>query len=313
MKYGICFLALCGLSLLLGCDKEDKSMGSGTSTGNPAVSHMQQTKVKPQVLHVHTADADTVVSQGGLLIAVPAGAFSNQSGTVIDGDTIDLLVTECWKNGQYIASAIGTAATDKEILTSRVAFKMEARLGNQSLNLVTPLTVLVPSTDIVADDDLHISEPVANSDKADANTALWVQGVKPKAIYDTPSATYRYGITVERNSWYQLAKLRDLSNGTVDLEVQMPFGALVRTCIAVLIMPDLGTMYLQPNEQANRFNTYHFKVPKGITARVLLIRKLDKQLSYSLQSFTIDKSKLLGVDQISNLTQEQLDDLLKTL
>lgn len=313
MKYGICFAALCGLTLLYGCDKEDKSMGSGTSTGNPASTHIQQTKVPPEPLVVTTAEDDTVVSSKGLIIAIPAGAFADPSGAVLDDDTIEVLLHECRKNGEYISNALTTAAADHEVLSSRVAFKFTARKGSTPLTLREPLTVIVPSNDVVADDALHISEQNTNGDNTDPNTKLWIQGAAPDAFLHTPSGTYQYAIAAEADNWYQLAKTRNVGAGTVDVEVEMPFSVVVRNCVALLLMPEVGTMYLRPNERSNRFANSGYKIPKGTEVRILLIRKIDKQLSYSMQIFAIDQSKLVRLERIDDLSQEQLDNLLKTL
>lgn len=314
MKYGIIALTLCGAALLFGCKKDDKNLGTGSPVQNGAQNYMKGRTPKPQSLLVRTSANDTVRTKTGIYFAVPAKSFTDANGALLGQDTVELLVTECQRNGDFINNFLSTAETGKGILSCGGAFYLEARYKGKPAKLVQPIRAFIPTADVQPNPAWQVFDLEDNSDKIDGNARLWRSfNQEPDALQDPLTLRYHYSFTIDRFAWYGLGRYRDISQGKVAVQVEMPFGALVKRSVAAFVMPDTGLVYLYPDEQRNRFNTAAYKVPKGQVLRLLIIEKNQNNLSYCLQPFVVNSDTLLRPNQAQYVSQEQLDNILKTL
>ena len=300
MKHLIYLTMLC--FVLVQC-KDDPT---NPDSGDIAV-WLQQNAPTSESFTFNAGQTQYIQSKNGYQYTIWANSLRDGMGNTVIGD-VELTLLEVTNKAEMIYSGV-TTTSDYDLLESAGMFKLEVSKDGQELFFGEPFRVNVPINGGV-NPNLRVFWGEETSGDPSVN---WILADSTNVGVDTSrndSTNVTYYFDIAFTSWCNLDAYYNATTGS-QVRFQLPEGYDNSNTRSFIIFKDNNTVAMLFYDSDDvEFNSGNYNLPLGWEIQLLAISTQEDELHYALVDSEIVNDHLEVVDEMIEISEEDLKDLI---
>ncbi|MBR9860180.1 hypothetical protein GYB22_05425 [bacterium] len=307
LTQSLCILALIGLS---NCT-EKTSTPPQSQFHTDFASGVEFLNSKAPQVQEFTLDLTTsqlITSENGITYKFFPNTFRSINTQAIVNKDVKIELTEYNSKADMIFSGV-TTVSNNEILESGAMFNIQASSGSQELYMSGSYQVNVPSADLKS--DMQIFRGIETSGSDDQPSINWVTDTVPDSSVVIDSSQKYYQLNLSFLSWCNLDRFYNAPTGD-PVRVIIPEEYVVAGTKVYMIFEERSVVGLF-QVPGNEFNSGNYNIPEGWDVKFLVVAVLDGELYYGFRSSTTGPNHLEEFEELTKISEEDLDELIRNL
>lgn len=312
-------LFLSAILLLGSCKKDDPAIQypegweAGVQTSAGVRKFLATMAPLEQVTIVNPATGQTIITDGGTRLYIPAENFKDENDKPLLTGSITVNVQEYFSNKDLLTGYVSTTTEQTDVLhTSGALHVTLADNKNNKVRMRGSVTVTIPGRGTYDPANQLFSGRVrttANLLNTNPNIVLWQNDT---SILREINRNYQFVLT--NDSWWNIAgRLADSGKGMGSIQVKLPAGYGNKNTMVAIIVPGTGVVQLAADPENATFVSLPYQLPVGTAIKLLCLAQTDiHTYAYDYSTITVDRSTDLTIQSLKTANESAIKTLINT-